>query len=57
MTQTAAEWAQQTWGQVKLGDQRLNRRAIEIGTRMAANPEATLPQQMQNPSVLKVHIG
>lgn len=53
MTQTAAEWALQTWGQVKLGDQRLNRRAVMIGTRMAANPEGSLPQQMQDPSVLQ----
>lgn len=53
MTQTAAEWAQQTWEEVNLGDKRLNRRAIEIGARMAANPEGSLPQQMQSPSILQ----
>jgi Transposase DNA-binding/Transposase Tn5 dimerisation domain len=53
MTQTAAEWAQETWGTVELGDQRLNRRAIEIGTRIAANPAGSLPQQMQSGSDLQ----
>lgn len=53
MIQSAVEWAQQTWGEVELGDKRLNRRAIAIGIRIAANPEASLPQQMQGGSALQ----
>jgi hypothetical protein len=53
MTQTAEQWAVETWGQVDLGDQRLNRRAVLIGAKMAANPEASLPQQMQEPAALQ----
>lgn len=53
MTQTAPEWALQTWGKVDLGDERLNRRAVRIGAQMVANPEASLPQQMQNPAALQ----
>lgn len=53
MTLSANEWADQQWGQVDLGDVRLNRRAAEIGARMAAHPEASLPNQMQSPSMLE----
>ncbi len=49
---SASEWASQEWGQVKLGDQRLNWRAVEMGAKMAANPEASLPNQMQSPGAL-----
>ena len=41
----AREWARQQWGQVDLGDKRLNRRAVEVGSRMAAHPQASLPEQ------------
>lgn len=51
--QTAAEFAQATWGQVELGDKRLTRRAVQIGTCMAANPEASLPCQMKDPGALE----
>ena len=53
MELSAEEWADQQWGQVDLGDERLNRRAVTIGTRMAANPEDSLPKQMQSPSELE----
>jgi hypothetical protein len=53
MELSADEWADQQWGQVDLGDERLNRRAVTIGTRMAANPEESLPKQMQSPSELE----
>ena len=46
----AAEWSTQQWGPVALGDQRLNRRAVEIGALMAAHPAASLPEQMKSPS-------
>jgi hypothetical protein len=49
---SASEWASQQWGQVALGDERLNRRAVEVGTHMAANPEACLPNQMQSAQAL-----
>src|SRR5713101_1042822 len=51
-TLSASEWATQQWGQVEFGDQRLNQRAVEIGAKMAANPEASLPKQMQSPGAL-----
>lgn len=50
---TASEWAGQCYAQVDLGDQRLNRRAVE----MAAHPEASLPSQMQSPSTLEAAYG
>jgi hypothetical protein len=53
MILSANEWATQQWGQIDLGDKRLNRRAVEIGARMAAHPEASLPNQMQSPSMLE----
>jgi hypothetical protein len=49
----AAKWSTQQWGAVALGDQRLNRRAVEIGALMAAHPAASLPEQMKSPAVLK----
>ena len=39
-------WACQQWGTVSLGDRRLTERAVRIGTRLAAQPAASLPQQM-----------
>ena len=57
MTLNAGEWAVQQWAQVELGDRRLTRRAVEIGTRMAAHPEVSLPEQMGAPSVLKAAYG
>lgn len=50
---SAHEWAVQQWGQADLGDQRLTRRAVEIGARMAARPEASLPEQMKDPAALE----
>jgi hypothetical protein len=54
MVLSASEWAEQQWGQVELGDTRLNRRAVIIGGKMAACPEDSLPKQMQNSSELEV---
>jgi len=53
MTLTASEWAEQQWEGVDLGDKRLNQRAVAIGKRMAADPEESLPKQMQNASELE----
>ena len=57
MTLHASEWAAQQWATVELGDRRLTRRAVEMGTQMAAHPEASLPEQMGAPSVLKAAYG
>jgi hypothetical protein len=51
--QSASEWAMQQWGTVALGDTRLQRRAVALGSQMAAHPEWSLPNQMGNPSSLK----
>jgi Transposase DNA-binding/Transposase Tn5 dimerisation domain len=50
---TPAEWALEHFGQVDLGDRRLNRRAVEMATRMATHPQASLPNQMANWGELK----
>jgi hypothetical protein len=49
---SAAQWAVQQFGQVDLGDRRLNQRAVEMAARMAAHPEASLPNQMGAHSAL-----
>ena len=49
----AAHWAHQQWSGVDLGDVRLERRAVEIGTQMALSPGASLPQQMEGWAQLK----
>lgn len=46
-------WARQQWGRVKLGDNRLERRAVELGYRMTMAPNASLPRQMADPAMLK----
>lgn len=53
MVMTASEWAAQQWADVDLGDKRLTQRAVEMGAKMAAHPEASLPNQMESPSALK----
>ena len=53
MTLSSGEWAAQQWAQVELGDGRLTRRAVAMGTQMAAHAEASLPEQMGSPSALK----
>lgn len=40
------EWAEQQWGQAALGDERRTQRAVAIGQAIAANPDASLPEQM-----------
>jgi hypothetical protein len=51
--QTAGEWAMQQWASVDLGDARLKRRAVHIGTQIATHPDWSLPNQMGDPSSLK----
>lgn len=53
MVLSESEFAQRTWGDVQLGDRRLTVRAVEIGRRMAAHPEASLATQMQSAAALE----
>jgi hypothetical protein len=50
---SVSEWAVQQWGQADLGNQRLTRRAVEIGAKMASDPEASLPEQMKSAATLE----
>lgn len=57
MISAAAEWAAQQWGRVELGDKRLTRRAVLMGERMAARPDASLPKQMKTRAMLDAAYG
>ena len=46
------DWADQQFGTLDLGDVRLNRRALAMAQKMAARPQASLPEQMGSPSAL-----
>lgn len=43
---SAQQWAEQTFGEVQLGHQQRDERAVRMAGAMAANPAASLPQQM-----------
>src|SRR5216683_5567370 len=45
---SALQWAEDTFGTVRLGDQRRTERAVEIASAIAQNPAASLPAQMQD---------
>ncbi|MFL5589874.1 MAG: IS4 family transposase [Ktedonobacteraceae bacterium] len=45
---SALQWAEDTFGTVRLGDQRRTVRAVEIASAIAHNPAASLPAQMQD---------
>ena len=45
---SAWQWAEDTFGTVRLGDQRRTVRAVEIASAIAQNPAASLPAQMQD---------
>ncbi len=49
----ADQWAQEEFGFVQLGDARLNKRAVNIGAKIANNPGGTLPQAISEWSELK----
>ena len=46
-------WAQAQWGEAELGDARRTRRAVDIGTAMAAGAGLSLPRQMTSWAELK----
>src|SRR6266516_2582663 len=45
---SALQWAEDTFGNVRLGDQRRTERAVEIASAIAHHPAASLPAQMQD---------
>src|SRR5260370_16257006 len=45
---SALQWAEYTFGRVRLGDQRRTERAVEIASAIAHHPAASLPAQMQD---------
>jgi hypothetical protein len=53
MTGSPHEWADRTFAAVDLGDRRRERRAVSIAASLMRHPDATLPQQLQQPSALK----
>jgi hypothetical protein len=55
--QNAREWAREQWGEVDLGDVRLNRRAVQIGEAIVAHPSHSLPQQMKDRASLRAAYG
>jgi len=42
---SAQDWAQQQFGQVRLGDRRRTARAVMVGAAIAADPSGSIPQQ------------
>jgi hypothetical protein len=49
----ARRWAEEQWSECCLGDQRRTRRAVEVGARMAASSDQSLPKQMAGMADLK----
>ena len=48
-----SRWSRRQFGTVDLGDQRRERRAVMMATRLTRNPTASLPNQMGSPKALK----
>jgi hypothetical protein len=49
----AADWADQTFGSVDLGDRRRTKRLVTLATAWATSPTKTMPQQSKAPAALK----
>ncbi len=49
---SAPEWAEQTFGEVRLGQQRRRERAVRMAAAIAADPAASLPKQMGSEAAL-----
>lgn len=47
------QWAEQTFGQARLGDQRRTRRAVKVACGMVRDPTASLPKQQQSWKAVK----
>ena len=39
-------WAQETFGEVELGDPRRTRRLVRVAAQVAADPQGSLPREM-----------
>src|SRR5256885_9887034 len=50
---SALQWAEDTFGSVRLGDQRRTERAVAIASAIAHEPAASLPAQMQDEAALE----
>lgn len=50
---SAQQWAEQTFGSVRLGDQRRTERAVAMACAIAHDPAASLPAQMQGEAGLQ----
>src|SRR2546421_5329898 len=50
---SASQWAEDTFGSVRLGDQRRTERAVAIASAIAHEPAASLPAQMQDEAALE----
>jgi Transposase DNA-binding/Transposase DDE domain len=46
-------WAKAQWGSCTMGNTQRDKRAVEIGMRMAGQPDAGLPEQMGSSAMLK----
>jgi hypothetical protein len=53
MVSSSNAWADRTFAAVDLGDRRRERRAVQVAARLMRHPDALLPQQMGEASVLK----
>lgn len=53
MTGSPTDWAERTFAAVDLGDRRRERRAVSIAASLMRHPDASLPQQLREPSALK----
>lgn len=47
------KWAQMTFGEVMLGDQRRNERAVKLAEAMAREPNVSFPKQLGKPKEVK----
>jgi Transposase DNA-binding/Transposase Tn5 dimerisation domain len=50
---SAPEWAQATFGEVRLGDQRRTKRVVRMATLMATQSDVSLPRMMKSKADLK----
>ncbi len=49
---SSPEWAEQTFGEVRLGHQSRTKRAVAMASAIAADPAASLPKQMGSEAAL-----
>lgn len=52
-SESAREWAEKTYGSVRLADERRSKRAVQVAEALARQPMSTLPKQLGGPAALK----